>query len=270
MRIDTNVGPDNRPVLKTKDEIGRMRVAGRVVHEVLSTLTAMVAPGVKVKDLADEADRIINRAGGVALFRGVPCPDEKGKPFPSPICCSVNDAVVHGIPGERVLKEGDCVSLDCGVKLDGWCADSAVTVPVGKVSERHRLLLDVTRGSLMIAIESARPGGLWSEVARKMEEIVRKAGFCVVEEYVGHGIGRRMHEPPKVPNFFSKELRKEDIRLHPGMVLAVEPMVNIGTKKTKTLSDRWTVVTKDGSYSAHFEHTLAVTADGIEIVTDGR
>lgn len=247
-----------------------MREAGRIVHEVLTTLEAMVHPGMRMRELSIKADEIIGKYGAIALFKGVTSPDGKGIPFPSPICASVNDQIVHGIPDDRVLKEGDIVSIDCGVKLRNWCADAAVTVPVGKVSDRHRLLLDVTRGCLKLAIETARTGALWSETASKMEAMVKSAGFYVVEEYVGHGIGKNMHEPPKVPNYFSKELKKEDIRLHKGLVLAVEPMVNAGTKKTKTLSDHWTVVTADKSYSAHFEHTLAFTEAGVEVLTDGK
>ena len=255
--------------IKSRAELAKMREAGRIVHEVLTTLQEMVRPGVRMRELSEKADGIIARHGAVALFRGYPCPDGKGPPFPSPICASVNDVIVHGIPGDRVLVEGDIVSIDCGVKLREWCADSAVTVPVGKVSDRHRLLLDVTRGCLKLAIETARVNGFWSEVAGKMQALVEQSGFHVVEEYVGHGIGRRMHEPPKVPNYVSQELRKEDIRLREGLVLAVEPMVNAGTKKTKTLRDHWTVVTGDGSYSAHFEHTLAFTSSGVEVLTDG-
>jgi len=256
--------------VKTRSEMGKMREAGRIVREVLDTLSAMVKPGLRTAELGAKADEIINRHGGIALFRNYPCPDGKGPPFPSPICASINEQVVHGIPGERELVEGDIISLDCGVKLGEWCADAAVTVAVGTISQKHQLLLDVTRGCLRIAIENAKVDGKWSDVARKMQTAVEAAGFSVVEEYVGHGIGRKMHEAPKVPNYVSAELKKDDIKLRRGLVLAVEPMVNAGTKKTRTLKDHWTVVTADKSYSAHFEHTLAITADGIEILTDGK
>jgi methionyl aminopeptidase len=161
------------------------------------------------------------------------------------------------------------VALDCGVRYRGWCADSATTAAIGKVSDAHRLLLDVTRGALRLAIESATPDGWWSEIARKMQALVEGAGFHVVRDYVGHGIGKQMHEDPKVPNYCTKELRKDDIRLKKGLVVAVEPMVNFGTDKTKTLKDRWTVTTKDGSFSAHFEHTLAFGPEGVEVLTNG-
>jgi methionyl aminopeptidase len=257
--------------LKSRAEMDQMRAAGRIVHEVLSTISAMVRPGVTLKELSQAADAIIDRHGATAMFKGYPSPDGKGAPFPAPICASVNDEIVHGIPGGRVLNEGDIVSLDCGVRLNGWCADSAVTVGVGRISERHQLLLDVTRGALKIAIETARVDGWWSEVARKMQQAVEAAGFHVVREYVGHGIGRRMHEPPKVPNYYSRELKSDDIRLRKGLVLAVEPMVNVGTKNTKVLNDHWTVVTEDRSFSAHFEHTLAFNQDGaVEVLTDGK
>lgn len=255
---------------KDRREIGLMREAGRIVHEVLRTLTEMVRPGVTTGALAEKAGRIIEKHGATAMFLGYPCPDEKGPPFPAVICTSVNDEVVHGIPGSRELKDGDIVALDCGVRLRGWCADSATTAAVGSLSDRNRLLLDVTRGSLKLAIEAAVIDGWWSETARKMQQLVEGAGFHVVRDYVGHGIGKKMHEDPKVPNYSSKELKKDDIRLKKGLVLAVEPMVNSGTDKTKTLKDRWTVVTKDGSFSAHFEHTLAFGPEGVEVLTDGK
>lgn len=251
---------------KDRREIGLMRDAGRIVHEVLHTLEEMARPGVTTGALADKAEQIINRYGATAMFKGYPCPDGKGPPFPGAICTSVNDEVVHGIPGNRELKDGDIVALDCGVRYRGWCADSATTAAVGKVSDAHRLLLDVTRGALRLAIETAAPDGWWSGVARKMQALVEGAGFYVVRDYVGHGIGRQMHEEPKVPNYYTK---KDDIRLKKGLVLAVEPMVNFGTEKTKTLKDRWTVITRDGSYSAHFEHTLAFGPEGVEVLTDG-
>jgi methionyl aminopeptidase len=254
---------------KDRREIGLMRDAGRIVHEVLQTLTEMARPGVTTGELAAKAEQIIDRYGATAMFKGYPCPDTKGPPFPAVICTSVNEEVVHGIPGARPLKDGDIVALDCGVRYHGWCADSATTVPIGSVADRHRLLLDVTRGALKLAMETAVADGWWSETALKMQKLVENAGFHVVRDYVGHGIGKRMHEEPKVPNYSSRELKKDDIRLKKGLVLAVEPMVNSGTDKTRTLKDRWTVVTKDGSYSAHFEHTLAFGPEGVEVLTDG-
>jgi methionyl aminopeptidase len=221
-------------------------------------------PGVTTAEIDAVIDEYLRRHSAVPLFKGVP-----GKvPFPASTCISVNEEVVHGIPSRRRLKQGDIVSLDTGAKVGGWCGDSAYTHPVGQVLPDVQRLLDVTRGVLELAIELMAVKTRWSEVAREMATMVRDNGFTVVENFVGHGIGRDMHEEPQVPNFVSPQLkRNHDFRLEPGLVIAVEPMVNMGTKKTKTLSDHWTQVTNDGRYSAHFEHTVAITADGPRILT---
>lgn len=244
-----------------------MRQAGIVVAEVLSELQKMTAPGVTTGDLDAVALRMADRAGVQALFKGVRGPRAR-KPFPGAICASVNDEVVHGIPSAKtVLREGDLVSVDFGVRLNGYCGDAAVTVPVGRISEANRRLLDTTRETLEIAIATAKPGVRWSQVAAKMQEHAESAGFSVVRDFVGHGIGTRMHEDPKVPNFVSEELLADDILLREGMVLAVEPMINAGGYAVRTLGNGWTVVTKDGKCSAHFEHTIAIVSGGCEVLT---
>lgn len=257
-------------VLKSPREIELMRAAGRIVHQVLNRMADMVKPGVRVRDLGDEADRIIAEAGAIALFKGVRTPQTKF-PFPSAICASVNEEVVHGIPNDRVLKEGDIISVDCGVRLKGYCGDSARTFAVGQISQAARKLLDVTRGTLELSIEEMRPGRLWSDVAAAMQAYVESNGFSVVREFVGHGIGQEMHEEPKVPNYTDRQQKKQDFVLEPGLVIAVEPMVNAGSRHVK-LGDStgWPQVTKDGQWSAHFEHTVAVTPTGVDVLTDGR
>jgi methionyl aminopeptidase len=202
----------------------------------------------------------------VPLFKGVP----GTVPFPATTCISINEEVVHGIPSSRKLVEGDIVSIDTGCKLNGWCGDAAVTFPVGRTSPEVRRLLDVTRNVLALAVHLMGQRKWWSEVAREMEIYVRKQGFTVVEDYVGHGIGREMHEDPQVPNFVKREFKKKhDFRLVPGLVIAVEPMVNMGVKDVRALADQWTLVTTDGRPSAHFEHTVAITQTGPAILTAG-
>ena len=182
----------------------------------------------------------------------------------------MNDEIVHGIPGKRVLKEGDIVSLDLALSLNGYCADTAVTVPIGKVSPLAQQLLDVTRQTLVLAIQHVKPGKRWSEVARLMQYHVESNGFNVVRDFVGHGVGRNMHEDPKVPNFVTGEGLRSDFTLRPGMTLAVEPMVVAGRRKVRDPVDGWTMVTADGKPAAHFEHTVAVTEVGVDVLTDGR
>lgn len=263
-------GRPNMAVLKSPREIELMRAAGRIVYGVLNRMAEMVKPGIRVCELGEEAERLIAESGGIALFKGVRAPNTKFA-FPSAICASVNDEVVHGIPNDRVLHEGDIISVDCGVRLKGYCGDSARTFEVGKVSPAARRLLDVTRGTLDLALAEIRPGRLWSEVAGLMQRYVESQGFSVVREFVGHGIGQEMHEEPKVPNYTDRDQRKSDFVLEPGLVIAVEPMVNAGARHVKIGdSTGWPQVTKDGSLSAHFEHTVAVTPAGVDVLTDGR
>ncbi len=246
-----------------------MRKAGCVVADVLLKLKEIARPGVTTGMLNSVALQMTADAKAEALFKGVRSPYAKS-PFPGAICTSINEQIVHGIPSERVkLKEGDILSIDFGIRLDGYCADAAITVGIGEISESKRKLMDVTKHTLEIAITNASPTVKWSKIAAQMQSYAEAAGFSVVKEFVGHGIGRQMHEDPKVPNFVSNELLNDDILLTEGMVLAVEPMINAGIDSTLTLKDGWTVVTKDGKCSAHFEHTIAITGKGCEVLTAG-
>jgi len=244
-----------------------MRDAGAVVADVLSKLQEIASPGVSTAQLDDVATKMTLQVGAQPLFKGVRNPSAR-TPFPGAICASINEQVVHGIPSSDVkLKEGDILSIDFGARLHGYCGDAAITVAVGEVSDENRRLMDVTRQALATAIARAAPGIRWSRIAGEMQRLAESAGFSVVREFVGHGIGSQMHEEPRVPNFVSEELLADDIVLAEGMVLAVEPMINSGTSDVRTLKDGWTVVTKDGKCSAHFEHTIAITSDGCEVLT---
>jgi len=253
--------------LKSPREIDLIRNAGRVVANVLSKLKEISAPGVTTSQLNNTALEITADAGADALFKGVRSP-HTANCFPGAICTSINEQIVHGIPSANVeLKAGDILSIDFGARLNGYCGDAAVTIGIGKISEERCKLIKVTKGVLDIAIQKAAPGVKWSVIASKMQNYAESLGFSVVRDYVGHGIGRKMHEEPKVPNFLSDELIADDIILSEGMVLAVEPMINAGTAETRTLNDGWTVVTKDGQCSAHFEHTIVIVKNGCEVLT---
>jgi len=257
-------------ILKSAREIERIRAAGRVVNRVLTQVREMARPGVTTAEMNALAECLIAEAGGLALFKGVVNPQARFA-FPAVLCTSVNHELVHGIPNDRPLKEGDIVGVDCGVKLEGYCGDSATTVPIGRIASRAQELLDVTRGALDVAIDTVRPGRMWSEVAREIQSFVERHDFSVVREFVGHGIGRDMHEEPKVPNYWDRRQNKADFQLAPGVVLAIEPMVNEGTADVVFGDeDRWVVVTRDGKLCAHFEHTVAVTETGADVLTDGR
>ena len=255
--------------LKSKDQIDKMRAAGRVVHQVLQRLQEVCQPGITTAALDEEAYRVYTAAGARGLFKNYPT-YRAGEGFPANVCLSVNEEVVHGIAGRRVIRDGDIVGVDCGVEIGGWCGDSAFTVMVGNVDPEVRKLCEVTRHVLEIAIANVRPGRTWSQIARLMQNYAEQQGMGVVREYVGHGIGRQMHEDPKVPNFVSRDLLRNDIVLREGMVLAIEPMCNLGTRDVQVLTDGWTVVTADRRPSAHYEHTVAITATGAEVLTDGR
>jgi methionyl aminopeptidase len=245
-------------ICRSADELKRMREAGRLVGEVLTELAAHVAPGATTADLDALAEKRIVAAGATPAFKGY-------HGYPATICASINNEVIHGIPsGRRVLNEGDIISLDVGASLDGYFGDSAVTLPVGQVSEYAAKLLRVTEEALYKAIERARPGGRISDIGHAVQQHVEAYGFSVVREFVGHGLGQRMHEEPQVPNYGEPG---RGPRLTEGMVLAIEPMVNAGKPAVKVLADGWTAVTRDSSLSAHFEHTVAVTADGPWILT---
>ncbi|MBN2376101.1 MAG: type I methionyl aminopeptidase [Sedimentisphaerales bacterium] len=252
--------------IRTNKEIELIRAAGSVVGRILKKLREFADVGVTTAQLAEISDQMIADAGGIPLFKGVKNPAANFD-FPASICTSINEQVVHGIPDSRKLENGDIISIDCGVKLKGYCGDAAITVTIGQVEPEILRLVDVTRQVLGIAVENAQPGMYWSQVARLMQDHAEKAGYGVVRDYVGHGIGRKMHEDPKLPNFVSNELLRNDFRLRKGMILAVEPMVNLGTWKVKVLDDGWTVVTSDHKPSAHFEHTIAITENGADVLT---
>jgi methionyl aminopeptidase len=257
------------PVIKLKSprEIAMMREAGRVVAKAHDRVRQMAAPGATTADMNEAVAEIFREHDAIPLFLGYPS-SVKGKPaFPAVICASVNEHVVHGIPNRRPLQEGDIVSIDTGCKINGWCGDAAVTLAIGAVRPEIQKLLDVTSETLSLAIRAMSRCRYWSEVASLMERFVKSQGLYVVEQFVGHGIGQDMHEDPQVPNFVSYSLRKHDIKLEPGIVLAIEPMVALGTKDVRTLSDGWTVETKDRRPSAHFEHTVAMTPEGPRVLT---
>jgi methionyl aminopeptidase len=241
-----------------------MRRAGLLVWHAHQLALSMIRPGVTTGEIDAAVEAFFEEHQATPLFKGVP-----GRvPFPAVTCMSVNEEVVHGIPGSRELREGDILSIDTGCKLDGWCGDAALTHPIGSVDPDVQRLLDVTRGVLDLAIERMGQRTFWSEVAAEMETYVKDHGFTVVEAFVGHGIGREMHEDPQVPNFVSDQLRRNgDFQLVPGLVIAVEPMVNMGTKRVRTGADHWTQITADQRPSAHFEHTIAMTESGPYVLT---
>jgi len=264
------VKQDRGIILKSSREIELMRNAGRVVRGVLAKMEELARPGVTTGELNAVAEEMIAEARGTALFAGVENPPAKF-PFPAALCTSVNEELVHGIPGDRILKAGDILSVDCGVRLAGYCGDSAVTIPIGEVSAEVGHLLEVTKESLRLAIELMRPGRMWSEVARGIQAYVEDEGLSIVRDFVGHGIGSQMHEEPKVPNYWAKDQERLDFKLVPNMVIAVEPMVNLGKRRVEFgNADGWVVVTKDRKCCAHFEHTIALTTDGTDVLTDGR
>ncbi len=243
--------------LKNADEITQMRQVGAIVGKLLDFLAARVQPGIKTKKLDDAAAEFIRSHGAEPAFLGY-------RGFPATICVSVNEEVVHGIPGERVIREGDVVSVDVGAKLNGYYGDAAITVAVGAVPGRVRRLIDTTKQALDRAIEVSRPPARLSDISHTVQQVVEQEGFGIVRDFVGHGIGRAMHEDPPIPNYGPPS---RGPRLKPGMVLAIEPMVTMGTWEVEVLDDGWTAVTKDRSLAAHFEHTIAITEDGPEVLT---
>lgn len=251
--------------LRSAREIEMMRKPGMLVWKAHQTVTDMIQPGVTTQELDDAIASLFARHDAIPLFLNYP-----GKvPFPAVACISVNEEIVHGIPGNRELKEGDIVSVDTGCSLGGWCGDAAVTHAVGEVSTEAQKLLDATSKVLELAIDLMPQKNKWSDVAKEMQSFINDYGFAVVEDFVGHAIGREMHEKPQVPNYYNESRSKGagDFDLKPGLVLAIEPMVNIGTKRVECLDDHWTIVTQDRSLSAHFEHSVALTRDGARILT---
>jgi methionyl aminopeptidase len=257
------------PELKSARELALMREAGKIVAEALRLCRSMAQPGVRTLAIDQAVEALYAKYGATPLFKGYPGPNPK-VPFPAVTCISLNEQIVHGIPGPREVRDGDLIKIDTACKLNGWCADSAITIPVGDVRPERKRLVEVGEQVLQIAIDEMPKRRWWSEIAGRMQQHAETAGYRMVEQYVGHGIGRIMHENPQVPNYVPrnpKELKKMDFRLEPGLVLAVEPMVNMGKAETRVLADHWTVVTRDGLPSVHVEHTLALTADGVIIIT---
>ncbi|HWJ03525.1 MAG TPA: type I methionyl aminopeptidase [Verrucomicrobiae bacterium] len=244
-------------IIKNDRELDYMRDAGRIVAKTHFELEKAVKPGVTTKELDNIAEDFIVKSGAIPAFKGY-------NGFPATICASINEEVVHGIPGLRKLENGDIISIDIGAVINGYFGDAAETLPVGEISADAQRLLEVTRDSLSAGISQAVVDNRLYDISNSVQTYVETNGFSVVRDYVGHGIGRNMHEDPQVPNF-GKPGRGP--RLQPGMTLAIEPMVNMGTYEVKTLQDNWTVVTRDGKMSAHFEHTIAITDQGPEILT---
>ncbi len=246
--------------IKTPDQIEKMRVAGLLTGQTLEVLRDAVRPGVTTGELDAIAEDHIRSGGGIPSFKGYSQP-----PFPGSICASVNDQVVHGIPGDRVLAEGDVISIDCGAIVDGWHGDAAITVAVGQVPPEVTELMRVTEGSMWAGFAAARLGGRVSDISHAVETYVReRGGYGILEEFTGHGIGTAMHQPPNVPNYGRPG---RGPKLERGLALAVEPMVTLGSRHTALDDDEWTVVTEDGSWAAHFEHTFTLTPNGPWVLT---
>jgi methionyl aminopeptidase len=243
--------------LKTESQVATMRRAGAVVAEMLERTRAAVRPGITTADLDRVAAQVLKEHGAMSSFQGY-------YGYPATICTSVNEEIVHGIPGPRRLREGDIVGIDAGAIVDGWHADAAVTVPVGRVSPEAEKLIRTTEAALKRGIAAARAGGRLGDIGAAVQSLAEREGYSVVRNYVGHGIGRAMHEPPQVPNFGAAGTGRP---ISAGLCIAIEPMLNVGGVGTRLLDDGWTVVTADGSLSAHFEHTLAVTAEGPLVLT---
>lgn len=251
------------PIMKTAREMDMMRASGILVARALKICSDMAKPGVRTIDIDRAVEAFYAQHGATPLFKGYP-----GKvPFPGCTCLSINEQVVHGVPSIRELKDGDLLKVDTACKLNGWCADRAITLQVGNVRNERARMVKVAYEVLQLAIEEIPKRKYWTEVASRMQRHVEQSGFSVVENYVGHGIGRNMHESPQVPNFVSRETRKWDFKLVPGLVLAIEPMVNMAKCDVQTLRDHWTVVSKDGLPSAHVEHTVAITENGVMVIT---
>ena len=246
-------------IIKSDDEIATMRQAGRIVAAILGIITGQMKTGMKTKELDAIADKEVKRHGAKASFKGY-------RGFPANLCVSVNDEIVHGIPGERVMHEGDIVSLDFGAIFNGFQADAAVTVGIGKVNAKAERLMETTRGALEAGIRAACPGARLGDISAAIQYYAESRGFSVVRKYTGHGIGREMHEDPQIPNF---GLGGAGPVLQKGMALALEPMVNAGGWRTRQGNDQWLVLTADGSLSAHFEHTIAITDGEAEVLTKG-
>ena len=255
--------------LKSEKEIAKMRQAGLLTWQAHQVAAELVKPGVTTAEINDAVETFIRGNHAIALFKGVPS-NTGNVPFPAATCISINEQLVHGLPGPRKLQEGDIVSIDLGIKYNGWCGDAAVTRTVGAIDPEVQRLLDITENTLQLAIELIPVRKMWSEVAREMESFVKKSGFAVAEGLVGHSIGREMWETPQVPNYFTRQYEAlGDFELKPGVVIAIEPMVTMSSSHVRTLPDHWTIVAQDGRPCAHFEHTIAITTSGLQILTAG-
>lgn len=260
-------------IIKKEEEIKAMRIGGKILAEILQTVKEEIRPGVNTEDLEKKACDLIKKAGGRPAFKGYKTLYDT-QAFPTALCTSINEEIVHApaIPG-RILNNGDIIGIDVGMEFPykkgekGFYTDTAVTVPVGEVSSEVLRLLDVTKESLMLGIKKVKPGNTLNDIGKTVQTYVEQAGFSVVRDLVGHGVGSAVHEDPQVPNYEIKDRSMENVVLCPGMTIAIEPMVNIGTYRIKSLDDDFTIVTADGSLSAHFEHTVVVTEDGHEILT---
>jgi len=244
-------------IIKSPREIEHLKRSSVIVAEVFQELKKVIEPGITTHELDQKTEKIILSRGATPAFKGY-------RGFPASLCVSINEEIVHGIPGQRKVKEGDIVSLDVGVNLNGYFGDGAITLPVGEVDREAKRLLEVTERALYVGIEEAKVGNRLFDISYAIQAWVEGHGFSVVRDYVGHGIGRDLHEEPQIPNFGTPH---QGPRLEKGMVFALEPMVNEGTYEVKILSDGWTVVTADGKRSAHFEHTIAITGNGVEILS---
>jgi len=254
-----------RIVIKTKSEIELMRKAGYIVALALEEVRKNVKPGISTAELNNIAEDVLKQHDAVPVFKGYPNPHPGGRPFPATITACINEELVHGIPSyKKILKEGDIFSVDCGAYFQGWVGDAATTIPVGYISDEAHRLLEVTEKALYLGIEQAQANNRTGDISAAVQEYVEQQGFSVVREYTGHGVGRNMHEDPQVPNYGE---RGRGVRLRPGMTIALEPMVNVGTWRTKLLDDGWMVVTADGKLSAHFEHSFAITDGKADILT---
>ena len=286
IRATTNLQPGNpngarpsgTPGLRSRSDIARIREAGLVVRAALDAMAEATVPGITTAELDELAARVISDAGAEPLFLGRQGPLGE---FPATTCISVEDEITHGVPGDRILRDGEIVSIDCGVRLDGWCADAAMTVPVGRIDFERRELIEANEALLWMAIRMIRPGRRWSEIAESLQTFALDSGYGIIEEFTGHGIGRQLHEAPAVPSTMTTSLQgRGDFTLRPGMVLALEPMLVMegaalrgdGTAAgvpTFTSQDGWTVRTLMGEIVSHFEHTVVVTANGSEVLTAG-
>lgn len=250
--------------IKTKEEIKKMKKAGEIVAKVLAELEKFIKPGITTEKLDEIAESLVRKMGGVPAFKGYKPHFYFPREFPATICASINEEIVHGIPSKRVLKEGDIISIDIGVRVDGFYGDGAYTYPVGEISEDAKRLLEITKKALMKAIAVVRDGVRVGDISYEIQNLAESNGFSVIRDFVGHGIGRNLHEEPQIPNF---GMRGKGPMLREGTVIAIEPMISLGSYEVEILPDTWTAVTKDRSLSAHFEHTVAVTSNGALILT---